>query len=148
MPGFYNPENDPYCNACERQFIDMMALNQHLFHSLRHNWCFECFRDFRSETALFQVRRVQQCHSCHYSFGIFVASELPRPSRTRLQMPFLPRDVQESLWSRLAHRIWMPPYFPTPSHCRSSVNELRPKHFHQTNYRACGSSYSAHLHRH
>ena len=36
--GFYNSrqiDDNPYCNGCERQFfIDMVALNQHLFHSL------------------------------------------------------------------------------------------------------------------
>ena len=48
-------EDDPYCNGCERQFNDMTALNQHLFASPKHNWCFDCSRDFRSEAALFQV---------------------------------------------------------------------------------------------
>ncbi|KAF8816072.1 hypothetical protein BYT27DRAFT_7230056 [Phlegmacium glaucopus] len=47
-------DDDPYCNGCERQFIDMMTLNQHLAYSSQHNWCFECSRDFRSETALQQ----------------------------------------------------------------------------------------------
>jgi Zn finger protein HypA/HybF involved in hydrogenase expression len=45
-------DDDPYCNGCERQFIDMAALNQHLFASPKHNWCFDCSRDFTSETAL------------------------------------------------------------------------------------------------
>ncbi|KAF8171674.1 hypothetical protein BJ912DRAFT_117090 [Pholiota molesta] len=39
-------DSDPYCDGCERQFIDITALNQHLFNSLKHNWCFDCSRDF------------------------------------------------------------------------------------------------------
>ncbi|KDR70426.1 hypothetical protein GALMADRAFT_230068 [Galerina marginata CBS 339.88] len=49
-------EDDPYCNGCERGFINMMALNQHLATSSKHNWCFDCSRDFRTETALEQHR--------------------------------------------------------------------------------------------
>jgi len=47
-------DDDPYCDGCERQFINMVALNQHLFSSSRHNWCFDCSRDFSSPTALLQ----------------------------------------------------------------------------------------------
>ena len=54
-------DNDPYCNGCERQFVDMVALNQHLFDSAKHNWCFDCSRDFTSESALSQVS--SRCHA-------------------------------------------------------------------------------------
>jgi len=47
-------DNDSYCYGCERHFIGMVALNQHLFASPRHNWCFECSSDFISATALLQ----------------------------------------------------------------------------------------------
>ncbi|KAF8904702.1 hypothetical protein CPB84DRAFT_1677157, partial [Gymnopilus junonius] len=47
-------EDDPYCDGCERQFVDTTALNQHLAYASQHNWCFECSRDFKSESALQQ----------------------------------------------------------------------------------------------
>jgi hypothetical protein len=51
-------EGDPYCSGCERQFVCMNALNQHLFDSPKHNWCFDCSRDFSSEMSLLNVSRV------------------------------------------------------------------------------------------
>lgn len=73
-------DDDPYCYGCRRQFTNMDALNQHLFDSPNHNWCFQCSRDFSSEMALLNVSHV------HSAFSIpdpsAVASKLPRPSRT------------------------------------------------------------------
>jgi len=54
-------DDDPYCYGCSRQFVDMAALNQHLLDSAKHNWCFECSRDFGSENALLNVSHV--CNS-------------------------------------------------------------------------------------
>lgn len=51
-------DGDPYCDGCERQFVNMTSLNQHLFNSPKHNWCFDCSRDFSSESSLLQVSRV------------------------------------------------------------------------------------------
>jgi hypothetical protein len=65
-------EGNPYCSGCERQFVGMNALNQHLFDSPKHNWCFDCSRDFSSETALLNVSRV-------YS----TASPIPHSSNIR-----------------------------------------------------------------
>jgi hypothetical protein len=69
-------DNDPYCNGCDRQFIDMVALNQHLFHSLRHNWCFECSRDFRSQTALGQVSLVHIAAPATPDSGTFPSTRI------------------------------------------------------------------------
>jgi Zn finger protein HypA/HybF involved in hydrogenase expression len=68
-------EDDPYCDACERQFTDMMGLNQHLAYSSQHNWCFDCSRDFGSETAL-QQHQNSLAHSgrnfkCPFCQGMF-----------------------------------------------------------------------------
>ncbi|KAF9477100.1 hypothetical protein BDN70DRAFT_131478 [Pholiota conissans] len=46
--------HDPYCKGCKHLFIDMAALNQHLFDSPIHNWCFDCSRDFSFPRALAQ----------------------------------------------------------------------------------------------
>jgi hypothetical protein len=51
-------DSDPHCDGCERQFIDITALNQHLFNSLKHNWCFDCSRDFGSKDSLLQVSHI------------------------------------------------------------------------------------------
>ena len=93
----------------------------------------------------FASKAYPQCRSYHPWFRApFIAPELPHSSRTRLQMPFLPTDAQEPLWSRLAHRIWPPQCFPTPPQFRrrtlfqpSPSNELQ----------AWVSSCRAHLHR-
>ncbi|KAF8172719.1 hypothetical protein BJ912DRAFT_993276 [Pholiota molesta] len=68
-------EGDPYCSGCERQFVCMNALNQHLFDSPKHNWCFDCSRDFSSETALLNHQnslahrgRDFQCPFCNGMF--------------------------------------------------------------------------------
>lgn len=45
----------PYCSACRRWFINLDALDQHLTTNSRHNWCFECSKDFSSPQALQQV---------------------------------------------------------------------------------------------
>ena len=79
--GSYNSGfiDDPYCNGCDRQFIDMVALNQHLFHSLRHHWCFECSRDFRSQTALVQVSPVYIIAPTTPYSGTFRSMRTPSP---------------------------------------------------------------------
>ncbi|KIM41568.1 hypothetical protein M413DRAFT_11099 [Hebeloma cylindrosporum] len=68
-------DNDPYCNGCQRQFVNMVALNQHLFHSLRHHWCFECSRDFRSQNALIQhqdsLAHRGRDFKCPFCLGMF-----------------------------------------------------------------------------
>ncbi|KAF8811727.1 hypothetical protein BYT27DRAFT_6438671, partial [Phlegmacium glaucopus] len=68
-------DDDPYCNGCARQFIDMIALDQHLALSSQHNWCFECSRDFKSVTAL-QDHQSSLAHSgrnfkCPFCQGMF-----------------------------------------------------------------------------
>ncbi|KAA1467238.1 hypothetical protein DENSPDRAFT_769372 [Dentipellis sp. KUC8613] len=47
-------EQEPYCTSCKRWFVDLLSLNQHLVSSPRHNWCFICSRDFRTENGLDQ----------------------------------------------------------------------------------------------
>ncbi|OAX41878.1 hypothetical protein K503DRAFT_711747 [Rhizopogon vinicolor AM-OR11-026] len=56
----YAPESDsdddddkePFCAGCDRWFVDLASLCQHLAASLKHNWCFVCSRDFSSSDAL------------------------------------------------------------------------------------------------
>ena len=55
-------DEHPYCRGCDRWFIDLDSLYQHLSASLKHNWCFICSRDFSSETALEQVRPTPPSH--------------------------------------------------------------------------------------
>jgi len=71
----FSDDADLYCDGCNRQFVDMTALNQHLAYSPQHNWCFECSRDFSSETALCQHQnslahkgRDFQCPFCRGMF--------------------------------------------------------------------------------
>ncbi|TFK31015.1 hypothetical protein BDQ12DRAFT_373122, partial [Crucibulum laeve] len=45
-------EDEPYCDGCDRRFVNIDALNQHLAASSLHNWCFDCSRDFKTEAAL------------------------------------------------------------------------------------------------
>lgn len=47
--------DETYCNSCDRHFVSNESLNAHLSASSKHNWCFECSRDFQSFTALQQV---------------------------------------------------------------------------------------------
>lgn len=74
-------DDDPYCNGCRRQFTDLDALNQHLLYSPKHNWCFQCSRDFSSDMALLNVSHVHNASSV--PDPSVVASKLPRPSWTR-----------------------------------------------------------------
>jgi len=55
-------DDEPYCRGCDRWFINLDSLYQHLSESLKHNWCFICSRDFSSETALEQVRPTTPSH--------------------------------------------------------------------------------------
>ncbi|THU75569.1 hypothetical protein K435DRAFT_974772 [Dendrothele bispora CBS 962.96] len=40
-------DNDAYCGSCDRHFINLPALYQHLAANPVHNWCFVCSRDFK-----------------------------------------------------------------------------------------------------
>jgi hypothetical protein len=47
--------DEAFCDSCNRSFVDISALNQHLVFNTSHNWCFVCSRDFSSAQALDQV---------------------------------------------------------------------------------------------
>ncbi|KAF9476271.1 hypothetical protein BDN70DRAFT_184669 [Pholiota conissans] len=68
-------EEEPYCNGCERLFVNMYALNQHLFASPKHNWCFDCSRDFASESSLVQhqnsLAHEDRNFKCPFCNGMF-----------------------------------------------------------------------------
>ncbi|KAF9477098.1 hypothetical protein BDN70DRAFT_995205 [Pholiota conissans] len=68
-------EGVPYCNRCERLFIDMSALNQRIFAPPKHNWRFDCSHDLASPTSLDQHQhafvhegRVFKCFFCRWMF--------------------------------------------------------------------------------
>jgi len=48
-------DDEPFCSARARRFVDKLSLYQHLSASSKHNWCFVCSRDFVSASALDQV---------------------------------------------------------------------------------------------
>ncbi|KAF9471473.1 hypothetical protein BDN70DRAFT_819952 [Pholiota conissans] len=68
-------EGEPYCNGCERLFVNMTALNQHLLASPKHNWCFDCERDFASPTSLVQhqnsLAHKDRDFKCPFCNGMF-----------------------------------------------------------------------------
>ncbi|KAJ3407777.1 hypothetical protein HDV05_005302 [Chytridiales sp. JEL 0842] len=39
-------DSQAYCNTCERWFVSIDSLNQHLAKSSAHNYCFTCGKDF------------------------------------------------------------------------------------------------------
>ncbi|XP_006458906.1 hypothetical protein AGABI2DRAFT_115873 [Agaricus bisporus var. bisporus H97] len=50
------------CDSCNRSFIDVSALTQHLLFHPSHNWCFVCSRDFSSARALAQHSEASPAH--------------------------------------------------------------------------------------
>ncbi|EIM84206.1 uncharacterized protein STEHIDRAFT_82087 [Stereum hirsutum FP-91666 SS1] len=47
-------DEDPFCDSCNRVFVDREGLFQHLAASSSHNWCFVCSRDFATAQGLEQ----------------------------------------------------------------------------------------------
>lgn len=47
-------DEEPLCVGCNRWFVDLASLYQHLSASSKHNWCFACSRDFATPTSLDQ----------------------------------------------------------------------------------------------
>ncbi|EDR16112.1 uncharacterized protein LACBIDRAFT_301873 [Laccaria bicolor S238N-H82] len=73
-------DEEPYCRGCGRWFIDLDTLYQHLFASLKHNWCFICSRDFSSETALAQHNSSKLAHANRSFKCPFCANTFKAPS--------------------------------------------------------------------
>ncbi|RDB28168.1 hypothetical protein Hypma_001532 [Hypsizygus marmoreus] len=70
-------DETPFCASCNRWFVDLKSLYQHLANNSRHNWCFVCSRDFATETSLNQhmSSRVHNgysfdCPLCSKSFKV------------------------------------------------------------------------------
>ncbi|KAL4260924.1 Zinc Finger C2H2-type Transcription Regulator [Pleurotus pulmonarius] len=68
-------DEEPYCQGCSRWFVNVMSLHAHLRDSPLHNWCFQCSRDFSTNTALNQHTqslahkdRDLQCPFCRVMF--------------------------------------------------------------------------------
>ncbi|KAF9556599.1 hypothetical protein CPC08DRAFT_711097 [Agrocybe pediades] len=64
-------DDEPYCQSCKRSFVDKIGLNQHLAYSAKHNWCFDCSRDFACEedlvkhqNSLAHKERIFRCPFC------------------------------------------------------------------------------------
>ncbi|KAG2107898.1 uncharacterized protein F5147DRAFT_695632 [Suillus discolor] len=66
----YDDEEPPFCVGCNRWFVDLANLYQHLATSLKHNWCFLCSRDFATPTSLDQANLDFECPLCSKRFQI------------------------------------------------------------------------------
>jgi hypothetical protein len=58
-------DEETLCVGCNRWFVDLASLYQHLSASSKHNWCFACSRDFATPTSLDQVGTCSRFHASY-----------------------------------------------------------------------------------